>query len=578
MDPHHILGIDHAATQEEIKLAYRRVAMKWHPDRNANSPESRERFHQAALAYKLLFERATRDDRTESGPRPSYGEQDADTDRADDYSDNHTDADGERAADDESQQDSADSIFWEAMLDYAIKLAQNDMNENDIRLAIARNGCPERLVKSIAEKAYNIHAHYATGSGPGRKQKVHPDQSSFKDERLDAELWRAFLGQRSFLFSARDAIDYYLMAFRGFRQSANLNPLSWISVNRRLMNILSFAIAMFAAMLVAVHFFPGPSPYKLLADKDLLQLPLLIPPLMLVWMLYRRLWLASLAFTLFLLATLAWYDSAMPRALNDSGYAVIAVAAVCFAPFVLIAMFANFLYYLKSQRMLRRARHLFTDHLDQLVWIKNRAGTSASSAFLFVLVFAASAIHFAPQFWDISAPGGYSRAAANLESNAVKVEKMKLQIEQAQDFFNIGEKHFKHTPPDYIKAEMAYSTAADNGSLLAAYKLGYMYYNGEGAVQNDRLAFDYFRRATLAPLAFQPHDLDITTRFLGESYNSLGIMYQGGIGTTKNLQQADSMFRRAIEFGSASATKNLAMLYQLKTSSERTRLTYPEYR
>jgi len=567
MDPHHVLGIDHAATQEEIKLAYRRVAMKWHPDRNSNSAESRERFHQAALAYKLLFERASRDDRVESEPRPSYRQQHDDAGPADDDSDNHHGGD-----------DSAESIFWEAMLDYAIKLAQNGMSEKDIRLSIGRNGCPGKLAQTIAEKAYNIHAHYATGSGPGKKRKARPDQSSFKDERLDAELWRAFLGQRSFLWSARGAIDYYLMAFREFRQSANHNPLSWISVNRRLMNILSFAVALFAVMLVAVHFFPGPSSYKLLADQDLLQLPFMVLPLMLAWMLYRKLWLASLAFTLFYLGTLAWYDSAMPRALNDSTWAVIAVAAVCVAPFVLIVLFANFLYYLKSQRMMRRARQLFADHLDQLVWVKNRAGTSASAAFLFVLVFVSSAIHFAPRLWDISSPSGYSRSAVQRENNAAKVEKVRLQIEEAQQFFDIAEKHFKRSPPDYIKAEMAYSTAADNGSLLAAYKLGYMYYNGEGAVQNDKLALDYFHRATQAPLAFQPHGLDITTRFLGESYNSLGIMYQGGIGTTKNLQQADRMFRRAIDFGSASAANNLGMLYQSKPDSGRKRLAYPEYR
>jgi curved DNA-binding protein CbpA len=567
MDPYHVLGIDYNATQEEIKLAYRREAMKWHPDRNNNSPESRERFHQAALAYRLLFERATRDDRVESEPRQSSRQQDDDVDPVDGKTENH-----------HGKDDSAESIFWDAMLDYAIKLAQNGMSESEIRLSIGRNGCPDRLAQTISEKAYNIHAHYATGSGPGKKRGARPDQSSFKEERLDAELWRAFLGQRSFLWSARDAIDYYLMTFREFRKSTNHNPLSWISVNRRLMNILSFAIALFAAMLVAVHFFPGPSDYKLLADRDLLQVPFLVLPLMLAWMLYRKLWLASLAFTLFYLGTLAWYDSAMPQALNDNTYAVIAIAAVCFAPFVLIVLFANFLYYLKSQRMLHRARQLFTDHLDQLVWVKNRAGTSAFAAFLFVLISVSSAIHFAPQLWDISASTGYSRASVEHERNAAKAEKIRQQIEQAQQFFDIAEKHFTASPPNYIKAEMAYSNAADNGSLLAAYKLGYMYYSGEGAPQNDKIAFDYFRRATRAPLAFQPHGLDITTRFLAEAYNSLGMMYQGGIGTTRNLQEADRMFRRAIEFGSASASTNLAMLYQSKTESGRKRLAYPEYR
>jgi len=133
MDPHQVLGIDRAATQEEIKLAYRRVAMKWHPDRNDNSPESRERFHQAALAYKLLFERASRGDRVEPEDRPSCGQRDDDADPV------HADS-GNHPGEDNSQDDSAESTFWDAMLDYAIKLAQNGMSENEIRRSIGRNG------------------------------------------------------------------------------------------------------------------------------------------------------------------------------------------------------------------------------------------------------------------------------------------------------------------------------------------------------------------------------------------------------------------------------------------------------
>ena len=374
------------------------------------------------------------------------------------------------------------------------------------------------------------------------------------------------------------ALESYLVTFREFRQSSLNNPLRWISVNRRLLQILNFCLVLFATMLVAVQFFPGPSQYKLLADKDLLQVPFLILPLMLAWMLYRKLWLASLGFSMLYLATLAWYREAMPRALGDDLAAVAMVALVCFAPFVLIVLFANFLYYLKSLRMLRRARQLFDDHLDQLVWIKNRAGTSATAAFLFMLGFGTAVINLAPQHWDISGPAGLARSSANAAANAAELDRIMGQVDEAKQFFDIGEKHFNDSPPDYLKAEMAYSTAADNGSLLAAYKLGYMYYSGEGAAQNDLLAFDYFQRAARAPLAFQPHGLDITTRFLAETYNNLGIMYQRGLGTARDLNLADRMFRRAAEFGSRSASKNLAGLYRSNTETSRRRLAYPDYR
>ena len=59
MDPYVILGVDRYASQDEIKKAYRREAMKWHPDRSGNSAEARDRFHQAAEAYKILSERVS---------------------------------------------------------------------------------------------------------------------------------------------------------------------------------------------------------------------------------------------------------------------------------------------------------------------------------------------------------------------------------------------------------------------------------------------------------------------------------------------------------------------------------------
>ena len=379
------------------------------------------------------------------------------------------------------------------------------------------------------------------------------------------------------MLSGRDAIDYYLVVFREFRQVASANPLSWISFNRRLVKILAFAVVLFASLLAVIHFFPGPSPYRAIADQDLLQIPLLWLALMLAWLLFRKLWLAALAFTLGYAGSLAYYDRAMPRALEAGSAEVLVVAAVCFAPFVAIAMFANFLYYLKAQRLARRARKLFDDNLDQGVWIRNRAGTTGSAPFLFLLIFVSLLAHELPQAWNFSGPALYQRAA-NDESRVAKMEQIREHVDEALVFFDIGEKHFHATPPDYLKAEMAYSTAADNGSLLAAYKLGYMYYNGAGAAQNDRLAFAYFSDATRAPLAFQPHDLEITTRFLAESYNNLGILYQGGIGTARDLQLAEKMFRRAAEFGAASARENLGQLRRTNTTGARKTLVYPDYR
>jgi TPR repeat protein len=104
-----------------------------------------------------------------------------------------------------------------------------------------------------------------------------------------------------------------------------------------------------------------------------------------------------------------------------------------------------------------------------------------------------------------------------------------------------------------------------------------MYYIGVGVEQNDLLALDYFELATRTPLAFQPHSLQLTTEFLAESYNNLGIMYQGGYGTKRNAKKALEMYRKAVEFGSNNAQRNLGTVHTQNTNDERRTLSNPSY-
>lgn len=48
------LGIARGATDDEIKQAYRRLATKWHPDRNGGSKEAEEKFKEITEAYDVL--------------------------------------------------------------------------------------------------------------------------------------------------------------------------------------------------------------------------------------------------------------------------------------------------------------------------------------------------------------------------------------------------------------------------------------------------------------------------------------------------------------------------------------------
>ncbi len=53
-DYYEVLGISRTATEQEIKSAYRRLAIKFHPDKNPGDDEAEDKFKEAAEAYSVL--------------------------------------------------------------------------------------------------------------------------------------------------------------------------------------------------------------------------------------------------------------------------------------------------------------------------------------------------------------------------------------------------------------------------------------------------------------------------------------------------------------------------------------------
>ncbi len=75
-DYYEVLGVNRDATEEDIKKAYRKHAMKWHPDRNPDNPKAEEHFKEAKEAYEVLADgnkRAAYDQFGHAGIDPHAG-------------------------------------------------------------------------------------------------------------------------------------------------------------------------------------------------------------------------------------------------------------------------------------------------------------------------------------------------------------------------------------------------------------------------------------------------------------------------------------------------------------------------
>jgi molecular chaperone DnaJ len=63
-----LLNVNRDASQDEIKKAYRKLAVKWHPDKNKNNPAAEEKFKQISQAYDVLSNEQKRTTYDQFGP------------------------------------------------------------------------------------------------------------------------------------------------------------------------------------------------------------------------------------------------------------------------------------------------------------------------------------------------------------------------------------------------------------------------------------------------------------------------------------------------------------------------------
>jgi curved DNA-binding protein len=74
-DYYQVLGVDKKASAEEIKKAYRKLAGKWHPDKNPNNKAAEEKFKKISEAYAVLSDPEKRQNYDNFGSADQFREQ-----------------------------------------------------------------------------------------------------------------------------------------------------------------------------------------------------------------------------------------------------------------------------------------------------------------------------------------------------------------------------------------------------------------------------------------------------------------------------------------------------------------------
>jgi len=102
---------------------------------------------------------------------------------------------------------------------------------------------------------------------------------------------------------------------------------------------------------------------------------------------------------------------------------------------------------------------------------------------------------------------------------------------------------------DYALAERQFRPLAERGNVLAQYKLGLMYNNGEGVKQDFGEAVKWFHRAA--------------TQGYAPAQRSLGVKYEKGQGVKRNYGEAVRWYRHGADQGDAAAQYRLGRMYAL---------------
>jgi WD40 repeat protein/TPR repeat protein len=100
----------------------------------------------------------------------------------------------------------------------------------------------------------------------------------------------------------------------------------------------------------------------------------------------------------------------------------------------------------------------------------------------------------------------------------------------------------------YNTAFNLFEKAADAGDAYAIYRIGWMYYKGDGITKNYERAAEWYQKAVEAGNA--------------KAMNGLGHLYTNGFGVEQDYERALQLFKQAVAFGNDIALYNIALFYE----------------
>ena len=72
-DYYDVLGVNKSASPDELKSAYRKLAVKYHPDKNPGDSKAEEKFKEASEAYGILSDKEKKQNYDNESSRENHG-------------------------------------------------------------------------------------------------------------------------------------------------------------------------------------------------------------------------------------------------------------------------------------------------------------------------------------------------------------------------------------------------------------------------------------------------------------------------------------------------------------------------